>query len=266
MPEPLQQVLSPGNWPTFVFVLTRVGGFMMTAPLWSLEGVQRMARAAVAVVLAVMLLPVAPRTGVPQELLLLPLPLALEFLVGLVIGLTAAVVVQGVAFAGEAVALQMGLSLAPAVSPMSGISVPGVGQIMSILSILVYVSVGGHLMLVQGLAHSLEAIPPGLRIGMEGGVALGADLFGALFTCAVRVAAPAMVTLLVCHAAVAITGRAVPQLNAILVAFPLTIGVGLLMIGASIPVIGTLVTGWMQDIPARVAHAVQGFTSSPWGL
>jgi flagellar biosynthetic protein FliR len=259
MPEPLQQVLTPGNWPAFVFVLTRVSGFMLAAPLWSMDGVQRLARVAVAVVLAVVLLPVTHRVPLPQELVLLPLPLALELLVGLVIGLTAAVLVHGVAFAGETVALQMGLSLGPAVSPMSSVHVPGVGQIKTILSLLIYVSVGGHLMLLRGLADSLEAIPPGMTMNLEGGVALGANLFGTFFTCAIRIAAPAMVTLLVIHAAVAITGRAVPQLNAILVAFPLTIGVGLLMIGASIPVMASLITGWMADIPGRVALVIQGF-------
>jgi flagellar biosynthetic protein FliR len=266
MPEPLQQVLAPGNWPTFAFILTRVGGFMLTAPLWSMSGIQRAPRAAVAVVLSIMLLPLAPRVALPEQLLLLPLPLGIELLIGMVIGLTAAVIVQGVALAGETLALQMGLSLGPAVSPMSDVMVPGIGQIKSILALLIYVSVGGHLMLLRGLADSLTVLPPGMWINLESGVALGADLVGTLFSTALRAAAPAMVTLLLIHAAVAITGRAVPQLNAILVAFPLTIGVGLLMIGVSLPVVATVITRWMGDIPAKIAYAIQGFQTSPWGL
>ena len=45
-----------------------------------------------------------------------------------------------------------------------------------------------------------------------------------------------ILALLVSNVALAILGRAVPQLNVMMVSFPITIGVGLIMLGASLVV------------------------------
>jgi flagellar biosynthetic protein FliR len=259
MGESLEQALTPATWPTFAFVLTRLAGFMGAAPLWSLSGIPSRVRAAVAVVLGIALLPMAPRVALPAGMLQLPVSLAMEFVVGLAIGLSAAVIVYGMSLAGEVLSIQMGLSLGPAVSPMAELAVPGIGQLQSFLAVLIYLSVGGHLMLLHGLADSLKALPPGSGIAPLCGSELATELLGTVFGTAVRVAAPALVALLLTHVAVAITGRAVPQIHAIVLAFPLTIGIGLLMVGASLPFAGATLTNWMAQIPERAAQVVQSF-------
>jgi flagellar biosynthetic protein FliR len=72
-----------------------------------------------------------------------------------------------------------------------------------------------------------------------------------------------MVTLLIVNVAIAILSRAVPQLNAIMVSFPLTIGLGLVMLGGSLPVVATVVAGWMHSLPAGIAGVVGGFRTAP---
>ena len=93
--EPLQSALSPERWPQFVLITARLGGLMVTAPLWSLTTLPRLARAALTVVLAIVLLPSAPAAPVAPQVLQLPLPMAMELAIGLVTGLAAAVLVQG---------------------------------------------------------------------------------------------------------------------------------------------------------------------------
>jgi len=265
MSDALEQALSPGSWPTLAFVLTRTGGFMVAAPLWSISGIPRPVRAAVAAVLSVALLPAAQRVVLPEALVALPVGMTLEFVIGLAIGLAAAVIVYGMAMAGEVLAIQMGLSLGPAASPLAELAVPGIGQMQSFLAMLIYLSVGGHLMLLRGLSDSLTALPPGGAATLEASTEMVSGLLGTLFGCALRTAAPTMVALLLIHVAIAITGRAVPQIHAILLAFPVTIGVGLFVIGASLPVVGAAVTQWMADIPERVALVIQSFQPQPWG-
>lgn len=265
MPDVLNHALIPGNWTTLAFVISRVTGLMLVAPLWSMNGLPRSLRAALVAVLAVVLLPAADRVSGGAPLVLYPLGLAMEFLVGMAIGLTAAVLVHAMSLAGEVVALQMGLSLGPAVSPISDALVPGVGQMKTYLALLIYVTVGGHLVLVGGLAESFAALPPGMRFVFEDGAASAGRLLGTLFTAAVQAAAPAMVALILVDLAVAVTSRAVPQLNAMMVLFPATIGIGLIMFGASLPIIGSTVGGWMGELPARVSLAIEGFRAVPWG-
>ena len=265
MGETLEQALTPATWPTFAYVMTRLSGFMLVAPLWSLSGVPARVRAAVAVVLGIALLPLAPRVVLPVGMLELPVSMAMEFVLGLAIGLSAAVIVYGMSLAGEVVSIQMGLSLGPAISPMTELTVPGIGQLQSFLAVLIYLSVGGHLMLLRGLADSLKTLPPGMGIAPLNAPELATHLLDTVFGTAIQVAAPALVALLLTHVAVAITGRAVPQIHAILLAFPLTIGIGLMMVGASLPFTGAMLTDWMAQIPERVAQVVQVFRPAAGG-
>ena len=259
MPDFLSEVLAPANWPTFVFILTRLTGFAVTAPLWTMTPITRTMRAAMIVVLAILLLPASPRVAYPGQVLDLPFPLAMEFIIGVVIGLTAAVLIYGVGLAGQVLALQMGLSLGPVFMPMAGHPESGIGKIKSFLAMVIYLGVGGHLILLRGIADSLEALPPGAPMSLVSGGGAVVSSVGALFVIAISVAAPVMVTLLLTHAAVAILNRAVPQIHTMLIAFPLTIGIGLIMIGAALPLITTAVRTWMHGIPGSLESAVESF-------
>lgn len=258
MPDFLRMILAPANWPTFVFVSARLTGLMLVGPLWSLAMIPRTIRGAIVVLLAVALLPVTPRVTMPEAALQIPVPLAMEFLIGIAIGLTAAVIVQGVAYAGEVVAIQMGLALGPALSPIAELEVSGVGQIKGLLALLIYVAVGGHMMLLQGLASSLRSVPPGTPLLLDGG-GEAIMMFRSFFSTAVQAASPVMVALLLTNMALAILNRAVPQMNAMMVALPLTMGVGLIMLGASLPFLAHNIGGWIGALPNVGARAVESF-------
>jgi flagellar biosynthetic protein FliR len=143
------------------------------------------------------------------------------------------------------------------------VPVSGVGQIKGILALLIYAGLGGHLMLLRGLADSLHALPPTLAPDLGVGAGRVALAVGGLFRAAVQAAAPVMVTLLLVNVALAILSRAVPQVNAMMVAFPVTIGVGLLMLGAAVPLLGHLLAGWVHALPADVEQIIDGFRPVP---
>ena len=84
-------------------------------------------------------------------------------------------------------------------------------------------------------------------------------MLSTLFSAAVRAAAPVLVTLLLVNVALAILGRAVPQLNAMMVSLPISIAVGLVMAGVSMPVVAATVESWMHALPESVEATVQSF-------
>ena len=154
MGDPLFEALAPGRWPVLALVSARVGGLVLVAPLWSMSTLPRMVRAAFTVALTLFLLPMAPTVPIPEHLLDIPVPLAMEFVLGIAIGLTAAVLVQGATLAGEVLSLQMSLSLGPALAPVPEAQVSGVGQLQTFLALLIYVATGGHITLIEiGRAH-----------------------------------------------------------------------------------------------------------------
>lgn len=253
VPDFLQAAFAPERWPAFTLITARLTGLMLTAPGWSGTAIPRSVRAAATVVLAVLLLPSAPVVPLPEQVLDLPLPMAAEVAIGMVIGLTAGVLMQAVALAGEVLSMQMGLSIAPSFAPVPEMQVSGIAPISSLLAVLLYLGLGGHLMLLRALADSLQVLPPGSGIDFGAGQEVSIALAGQLFSCAVSAAAPVMVALLLTNVALAILSRAVPQMNAMMVSFPLTIGVGLFMFAVSLPIVSSVVCGWIDELP----HGVQ---------
>lgn len=252
LPDFLGAALSPDRWPTFALITARIGGLMLTAPGWSGTSLPRLVRTALTVVLAALLLPSAPVAPLPAQVLDIPLPMAAEMAIGLIIGLVAAVIVQGVAFAGEVMSMQMGLSIAPSYSPIPELMVSGIGPLTSMLALILYFGIGGHLMLLRGLAESLQTLPPGGGIAFGAGEKASIALASQIFSCAVSAAAPVMVALLLTNIALGILSRAVPQLNAMMVSFPLSIGIGLLMFSVSLPIVASVITAWVHDMPGGV--------------
>lgn len=255
IPDFLRTAWSPELWPTFVLLTARIGGLMSTAPLWSMTAMPMRLRSAITVLIALVLLPGAAPVPAPAEVLDFPLPVASEMVIGLAIGLVAAVLVHAATMAGEVLSLQMGLSLGPAYSPVPEMQVSGVAPFVSLMALFVYVAVGGHLMMLEGLATSIAVLPPGGAVDMAGGTLLVVAT-GQMFTCAVTIAGPVMATLLLVNVALAMLSRAVPQINAMLLSFPVTIGVGLLMLAASLPIVSSTTARWFGAVPTQIERVL----------
>jgi|KBSSwiStaDraftv2_1062776.scaffolds.fasta_scaffold16178_5 flagellar biosynthesis protein FliR len=259
MSASLIDALQPIRWPTLALVSARTAGLVMVAPLWSLSAIPASLRGGIAMLLAFVILPSVPTALDPADGTLV-LAAGGELLVGLALGLSAAVFTHGLTVAAEVVSLQMGLSLGAALNPAADLGSPGIGELKMLLGLAVYTGLGGHLMLVSALARSFESLPPGTAPDLAGGSAVVA-LLGTVFDVAIRAAAPAMVALLLANIALALLNRAVPQLNTMMVAMPVTIAVGLLALGASLPTLTGWAAGWTSGIGARADLVIRSFVA-----
>ncbi len=255
----LVELLAPVAWPTFVLVSARVVGLMLVAPLWSMAGIPATIRGAIAVALSLALVPTVRPVTLPPDFVAWPFPLAGELVLGLAIGLTGAFLMHGVALAGEVASLQIGLNLGQAISPMAEVGAEGLGELKSLAVLALFVTLGGHLALVRGLGESLQAIPPGTALDLPRGARAMVDMAGGVFATAVRAAAPLMVALLLANLGLAILARAVPQMSAMTVSFPITAAVGFVVFGASLPFLGRMVAGWTGGLDGRLAAVLAAF-------
>jgi flagellar biosynthetic protein FliR len=258
-PDALSQALTPERWPALIYLTARITGLMLSAPFWSMAPMPRSVRAAVTMVFAVLLLPATPLVQVPSQPFDMPLPLAIEGMLGLAMGLTAAVLVQGAALAGELLSVQMGLSLGPAIMVMPDLPTSEFGHLFGLFATAIFLGLDGHLTLLGGLAASLGTLPPGSVFQIATGAHAATALFGTLFSTAVCVAAPVLATLMLTHVALALLNRAVPQLNSLMNSFPLTIGAGLLMLGLALPVMTTVYAEGISQLPERVQNTLEAW-------
>jgi flagellar biosynthetic protein FliR len=260
----LLELVGIQDWPAFVLVSARVSGLFLAAPLWSMTGVPKTVRSAAVVLLSVVLLPSMPHlASLPDDMVAMSLVLAAETLLGIAIGLTGALVLHGVAIAGEVASLQMGLSLGEALGSLPPGATVGIGQLQGYFGMLIYLSLGGHLTLYRGLAASFAAVPAGQAVLGASGARQAVELASAVFSTGVRAAAPIIVALLLTNLAMAILGKAVPQLNVMMVSFPITISIGMVALAATLPFLAAFLSASVDGLPALVGQTIQAFTVAP---
>ena len=230
------------QFPLFLVVLVRVAGILAAVPAIGSHAVPPQVRVMLVLGLTLILLPVVgDRVGMSVVSLPQILSLVLtEFLIGLVLGLCLRFVFVAFEMAGELVGIQMGLNLISALDPAAGMQVPLLGRFMGLLSVLIFFAIDGHHLVMEALVSSFQLLPP-LHAHLNGAVVdVVLKLAAGMFILALKVGAPAMTALFVATFAMGILGRSIPQLNVMLNTVPVTVGVGLLVLGFSLPLLGAL--------------------------
>ena len=228
----------------FFLVLARVSPLFVLAPLFSSKLVPARVRGIVAVALAVGLSPVLVRghhlPTAPVELAWLA---GKELLIGLAFAFVIGAVFTAVAVAGSFLDTMIGFSYGSLVDPLTGTSSSVLQQAYSLVSILVFIAIGGDAWVVKGLARTYDLVPLD-RMPDLGALVGGVDVaFVSIFASAIQVAGPVVLALALTDAAFGLVSRVVPQLNVFGVGFPAKVTVGLLLIGVSLP----FVAGWLAD-------------------
>jgi flagellar biosynthetic protein FliR len=137
----------------------------------------------------------------------------------------------------------MGFGFVNVVDPESRIQVPIIGQFLLILATLLFLVLNGHHWLIRAIIKSIEVIPlgsvhfdPALIWRING-------LFKDIFLIAFKLAAPVAMCLFLVDVAYGIISRAIPQMNILIVGFPLKIGLGLVLLVSFLPLFLVTVKG-----------------------
>jgi flagellar biosynthetic protein FliR len=215
----------------------RTGGFMFTAPVFGSRLIPVMVKVWFAVLVAFVLLHgVSPTESLPPFGSIGYFALGVrEVMLGLLMGFTSTLFLQGVEFAGHLVGLQMGLGTSMIFDPMTSTEVSVVGTFKSTLAVTLFLVMNGHHVLLSSLAWSYKTIPISLA-GLSGaGVSNIISASASVFTVAVRIAIPALSALFMAEVGLALLAKTVPQMNIFVVGFPIKIAIGLGVVGLSIP-------------------------------
>lgn len=224
---------------TLVFL--RVASALAVMPVFGYRGLALPVKAGLSAFIAMLLLPtisMAGGTDLKVMGLLSFMGLAMpEIMAGLILGLTTNFIFYGVEMAGQLVGIQMGFGIVAVLDPMTETQVSIIAQLQYLFAILIFLSLNGHHFLLEGLARSYLAAPLGGVTLPSGLLGIVVELSGNIFVAAFKIAAPAMAALFLTEVALGIIARTVPQMNIFIVSFPLTIGVGLLALALSWPLL-----------------------------
>lgn len=233
--------MSTGLWP-----FARIAALLMVAPVLSIDAVTVRIRIAFAFVLTVLVYPFFEWPVIDPTTARGLLELFNQISIGLLMGLMLQVVVAAIVVGGQTISGTMGLSMASMVDPNVG-NVPTLASFLLMISSLIFLALGGHVLLLELLIQSFEFLPIGRGL-------LSLNAFGSfvawtsmMFLGAVLLALPIMVILLAVNIGLGVVVRAAPTLNIFAVGFPAMILVGLVVLYLLMGAIGArMVWLWTQ--------------------
>jgi flagellar biosynthetic protein FliR len=221
----------------FLLVLLRVGALLVVAPIFGHRLYLARAKVGMALAIALVIFPSVSHAGlnVPEGFLPYALVLVREVIMGIVLGFSVLLLFISIQFAGQLAGLQMGYGIVNVIDPQSQDQVSIIGQFLNILAILLILCLDGHHIILNGLKASFDVVP-------LGGVVLKASivekmivLTSSLFTIAIKISAPILISLFLVSVAMGVLARTVPQMNVFIVGFPVQLAVGIFVLVSSLP-------------------------------
>jgi len=223
----------PATFFSFLLTLMRVSLVLFVMPFFGGQGIPTTIKGLLCLVLALALWPHLSFEGVllpssPWQILLM---LVGEIFIGLTLMLVVSFLFAAVQMGGQIMGFQMGFAMINVVDPLTGTSVVITSHFLYMTTLLVFLSLNGHLYILQGLAESFALIQPGglLIHPMLGTTMLKAA--GSIFSLAIKIAAPVMGAIILVDLALALVGRAAPQMHVLILGFPLKICTGFFFMG-----------------------------------
>lgn len=239
MPTDLFTLLSPSNLILFIVVFTRLGGLMITAPLISTYPIPMQIKAWFMAAVTLIIFPIVmahsgfQNPGTIPELTVI---LIKEFMIGYIIGFIANIVFIGVEIAAELVSMQMGLTAAQAMNPMTGDTSPILSQAYTILASLIFIGLNGYKWVFSAVFDSFRVIPPGYGFIVNGHFTNNViTLTSQIFTIGIGIALPIFAVLLIMDILLGFVAKMMPKMNIFMVALPVKIYFGLLLFIILIP-------------------------------
>lgn len=221
----------------FILVFIRMSGMFVIAPIFGRKNLPTYFKLGFAFFISLILVNnvSVPNMDGLDNIFSFTAVVARELIVGITIGYVANMVFSAIYLAGTFIDMQIGFGMVNVVDPTSNMQVAITSQFYLISTMLIFLSYGGHHLLITAVFESYNFIPINGAIFSK--ILMGdiLKMFGNLFIVAFKIAAPITGAILLVDVAIGIVAKTVPQFNIFVVGLPLKILIGLIVLVISMP-------------------------------
>lgn len=204
---------------TVLWPFLRISAMLLAMPIISIDAVTVRIRVILASLLTLLIYPLTDWPLIDPVSAEGLLEIVNQILIGVLMGLFLQIITAAIVLGGQAIANSMGLSMATMVDPALG-TVPIMSQFLLILGSLIFLGVGGHILVIGILLESFITFPIGLVFVDTITIGKFVEWSGMIFLGGMLLALPIMVALLLVNTGVGIIARAAPSLNIFAIGFP----------------------------------------------
>ncbi|AEH44070.1 flagellar biosynthetic protein FliR [Thermodesulfatator indicus DSM 15286] len=234
----------------FALILVRVGFFVAFLPVFGSRIIPLQIKVALVIALSLVFTPFwAGRVIMPASPWEFGLLALNEAALGICLVFLVRLIFAGVQFGGQLLGFQMGFGVANVLDPATGLQAPVLSQFAYLIALLLFLVLNLHHYFLLSLGESLKLLPPAT-------IKTPVEIFEILvlkgkeiFILGIKIMAPAMAILFLIQIAMGIVARFVPQINILIMSFPLTIAVGLFFFGLTLQIFSVvLAPSWREAV------------------
>jgi len=250
-------IISLAQIEVFFFILARIGGVFVQAPIFNSRSFPVSTKVAFAIWLGLVLwfvTPVSPH--LPTNLLSFLLVLIAEIMLGFTIGFICNFLFIAIQSAGELIDMQMGLSVASALDPIFGAVISIVGRLTFFVAMIIFFTLNGHHLLLSALHQSFTSIPAGKIADFTSFNLLNQiiSLGTALWITAVKLAGPVLLLIFISDFTFGIVSRVAPQVNVFMLGFQVKPLLGLFGISLMLPLVVRYINNLIEIMGEQIVQ------------
>jgi len=220
----------------FLLIFIRVGVVLFVLPFFNSRTIPMLSKVGLTLLIAMLIHPITAKqsTVFPTTVPGITYLVAGELVVGMILGLVVQVFFEGVRIMGQLVGFQTGFAITNILDPQSGNQISILSNMAYLMAMVLFLVLNGHHILLNALRESFEIIH-------VGGLNLNRQMLpelvkhaGEMFIIGIKIGAPAIAALIFTKVIFGLITKLIPQMNIMIVAFPLQIVIGLLFFSISL--------------------------------
>lgn len=250
--------ISYHEFKSFFLILIRVSVIFVMFPFFNARVIPILSKVGLALIISIILFPILDIKMVefPDTLPGMALLILAELIIGMILGLSIQLFFEGVRIMGQWVGFQTGFAIVNILDPQSGMQVSVLSNLAYLVAMVLFLIFNGHHIVLNAMRESFEIINVGsLNLNRQIFQKI-IQLSGDMFVIAIKIGAPAVAALLLTMAAFGVIVKFIPQMNIMIVAFPVKIVIGLIFFGVCLNLLLIFMERYLEDLGSLLMNTM----------
>jgi flagellar biosynthetic protein FliR len=237
--------LQEGQVIAFMLLFFRFGALFMAVPIFSHTTIPMTQKAMITFFFTIVFFDAVPPLQIDITIPSVILAILSEMLFGLAIGVMLQIAYNVITYAGGIVSFMMGFSMASAIDPQNGVSMPIISQFLSLIALMVLFSLNFHHWIIMYIYHSLSYIPLGGFIITKNMISYAMQATSHMFMVGFMIAFPITALTLLADVIFGMIMKTMPQFNLLVIGFPIKIFISFVVL---IAVLASMIVVFKNEI------------------
>jgi flagellar biosynthesis protein FliR len=241
------QIFNEVNMVGFILLFFRFAALFLATPIFSHQNIPMNIKASMAFFFTIVFYSSMPTLSIEITVPSIILAILSEFMLGLAVGVVLLLAYNVITFAGGQISFMMGFSMASAIDPQSGISMPIISQFLSLMGLMILLALNLHHWLLLFIDRSLASVPLGGFLMTENLFNYIISAMSNMFVVGFMIAFPITALSWLQDVIFGMLMKTMPQFNLLVIGFPIKIMVALTVLIATFTATMLILKGQMQE-------------------